>query len=85
MALPLLPPEHIRSVFNHTKTTTSTEQLEKLYNYVQTTWIKGKVWTPLDGSVYSLAIRTNNNVDGWHTRLNHRNRRGKYQLKKKYQ
>ena len=27
---------------------------------------------------YGVAMRTNNDVEGWHTRLNHRARKGRY-------
>ena len=41
MALPLIPPEHIRPVFNHYKPTTPTESLQQLYSYMLDTWISG--------------------------------------------
>ena len=78
MALPLLPPEHIRPTFHHIKPSTSTSPIDSLLAYMQNTWITGRTWTPLDWSVYGVAVRTNNDVEGWHTRLNHRARKGRY-------
>ena len=84
MALPLLPAEHIRSTFAHIKPASMTPPLEKLWKYMLDTWINGKIWTPVDWSVYGVAIRTNNDVEGWHTRLNHRSKRGKFFLNIKH-
>lgn len=72
MALPLLPAEHIRQVFNHYKPLAPTDPIKELYEYMEETWIAGRTWTPFDWSVYGVAIRTNNDLEGWHTRLNHR-------------
>ena len=60
MALPLLPPEHIRPVFNHYKPTDPTEPLQQLYSYTMDTWISDSTWTPVDWSVFGVAVRTNN-------------------------
>ena len=76
MALPLLPPEHIRPVFNHYKPTAPTEPLQQLYSYMLDTWISGSTWTPVDWSVFGVAVRTNNDLEGWHTRLNNRCNKG---------
>ena len=40
--------------------------------YVSTTWINGSTWGPTDWTCFKQAIRTNNDVEGWHHGLNHR-------------
>ena len=34
------------------------------------TWIEGDMWTPRDWTVFNRSTRTNNSVEGWHSRLN---------------
>jgi hypothetical protein len=36
------------------------------------TWINSNVWPPSCWSVYKEAVRTNNDVEGWHNSLNRR-------------
>ena len=40
--------------------------------YVSSTWINGSTWAPTDWTCYKQAIRTNNDVEGWHNGLNRR-------------
>jgi hypothetical protein len=35
-----------------------------------TTWITSTIWPPSSWSVYGLSVRTNNECEGWHARLN---------------
>lgn len=44
--------------------------LLKLSSYIENTWLKDRLWTPERWSVYGQAIRTNNDAEGWHNRLN---------------
>ena len=46
-------------------------QTFSLYKYMEETWIAGRTWIPLDWPVYGVKIRTNNELEGWHTRFNH--------------
>ena len=48
----------------------STSQLRMLVDYIQRTWIDSDVWDPASWSVFLQAIRTNNDVESWHRRLN---------------
>ena len=81
MSLPLLPHEHITTMF-HTLTDIAdlVPALTYLIAYVRTQWIGGTVFTPGDWSVFQQNIRTNNDVEGWHYRLNHRGKRAKLPL-----
>ena len=38
------------------------------FKYMEATCAKGRVWTPRDWSVYNMSVRTNNDVESWHTR-----------------
>ncbi|XP_029974749.1 uncharacterized protein LOC115408246 isoform X2 [Salarias fasciatus] len=50
--------------------------LVELTAYVSDTWINNDVWAPSAWSVFMQSIRTNDDVEGWHHRLNFRARRG---------
>jgi hypothetical protein len=82
MALPLLPGAHIAGMFRLIEDglAEDAESLRDLATYVRNTWINGNIWSAVDLSVYKLDIRTNNDVEGWHARLNHRGKRGMYDL-----
>ena len=82
LALPLLPSEHMIPAFQHveTKNTTAsnthtTPALRDLMRYVETTWLQSNIWPVDTVSVYREHIRTNNDVEGWHRRLNQQARR----------
>ena len=71
MCLSYIPEEFIVSKFNEIKC----ELLEKnlyadLLDYMEKTYIYGNIWKPKYWSVYNMTVRTNNNVEGWHSRLN---------------
>ena len=79
MALPLLPHEHIHTVFDQLVAGIGEDvpALRELSGYIQDTWINGNIFSPVDWSVFGQAIRTNNDVEGWHYRMNHRGKRAK--------
>ena len=74
MALPFLPHEHIAPVFNRLAEKASTPLLNDLVDYLRSTWIDSTTWPPKSWSVFQQGIRTNNDVEGYHNRLNHRGR-----------
>jgi len=74
MALCFLPAHHITALFGQLQGKASTESLRSLMEYMRKTWIASTVWPPSAWSVYGLSIRTNNDVEGWHNRLNKRGR-----------
>ena len=49
--------------------------LQALVNYINNTWINSAVWSPENWSIFRKSVRTNNDVEGWHQRLNHNARR----------
>jgi len=68
-ALPYIPEEHIKPAFNRIKAG-ATAQLQPLVDYIEKTWLSSHPWSPSNWCVYKRAIRTNNDVEGWHNRLN---------------
>ena len=74
LALPFLPAEHIApAVYEMRKLTTHT-QLIQLLDYIEATWLLSSVWVwdVAAWSIFGRAIRTNNDVEGWHHRMNSR-------------
>ena len=65
LALPFLPYEHITDMFSKLEERASTEPLRNLCTYIRNKWITSTTW-----SVYMCSVRTNNDCDGWHRRLN---------------
>ena len=77
MAVPFLPHEHIIPMFETLKGFATSSLLQSLVSYVQSTWVDSIIWSPDRWSVFQRSVRTNNDVEGWHRRLNHNARRGK--------
>ena len=74
LALPFLPAEHVEPTFQKLQSRATPGPLTELCSYISTTWLSG-FWTPVDWSVFGRSIRTNNDVEGWHRRLNHKSSR----------
>ena len=70
-ALPYLPLEEIAGAF-YRLASSATEELRPLVDYLEDTWISGhqSYSKPASWCVFGRAIRTNNDVEGWHHRLN---------------
>ena len=77
-ALPYLPVDNIIRSFDQIASVTN-DQLRPLVDYIRSTWIQGQ-WSPEDWCVYKRCIRANNDVEGWHNRLNMKAQRGNIQL-----
>ena len=69
LALPFLPPEHIQETFERLDDR-APEALAPVMDYVYRTWIRSPVFEIHHWSVFMTAIRTNNDVEGWHNKLN---------------
>ncbi|XP_052090532.1 uncharacterized protein LOC127727130 [Mytilus californianus] len=70
MALPFLPHSGIRPAFNTLKERANSQELKELVVYISSTWFEGRYWCPRTWSIFQHSIRTNNDVEGWHTRIN---------------
>ncbi|XP_077997120.1 uncharacterized protein LOC144450394 [Glandiceps talaboti] len=76
LALPYLPHEHIEEMFTRLRREVSSAPLESLMDYVHNTWIASDIWPASSWSVFGQSIRTNNDVEGWHYRLNRKAKKG---------
>ncbi|XP_052236544.1 uncharacterized protein LOC127861593 [Dreissena polymorpha] len=70
MALPFLPAGHITETFHQLQARANSVQLTQLVDYVNRQWINNAIFRVEDWSVFRRSIRTNNDVEGWHHRLN---------------
>lgn len=78
LALPFLPPEHVEDTFHHLDRKANNDQLDSLLEYVWCQWIRNPTFPVKNWSVFMLSVRTNNDLEGWHNRINNRvNRSGK--------
>lgn len=72
MALPFLPHRQISRMFLRLEVQAQTEPLQNLVAYIRRKWIESTVFLPKNWSVHQQAIRTNNDIEGWHNALNRR-------------
>ena len=71
LALPFLHAEHIPPMMTRLREEAShTDTYDGLLDYMQNTWVDSTLWTPDRWSVFYRTVRTNNDVEGWHHRLN---------------
>lgn len=76
LGLPFIPSEHIHPVFEKLQERALTPSLQELMDYVSVTWMESSIWTPAAWSVFGQTVRTNNDVEGWHHRLNSKAKKG---------
>ena len=77
MAICLLPPTLMRNKFHQMQRKVQTQGSQKmirLFDYLQTTWLRNSLWSVENVSVYGSEVRTNNDIEGRHNRLNKRGR-----------
>ena len=79
MAMPFLPKDEIEPMFNTLRAQVSSDQLKQFVEYISETWIHGEFWPLASWTCYKQAVRTNNDIEGWHNALNRR-AAGKSQL-----
>lgn len=72
LGLPFLPVRYIRPTFELLRNSARTGELIALFHYVFDTWLAGDLWQARDWCVFGLEVRTNNDVEGFHHRLNNR-------------
>ncbi|XP_052275997.1 uncharacterized protein LOC127875185 [Dreissena polymorpha] len=71
MCLPFLPAEHIPEVFE-SMVDIAPRRFDGLLSYIRSTWFVSSTWPVPCWSVFGMSIQTNNDVEGWHRRLNRR-------------
>lgn len=72
MTLPFLPATKIPGVFERLRAQASSTALEDFMIYVADQWIYNVFWCPENWSVFNQCVRTNNDIEGWHHRINRR-------------
>lgn len=78
LALSYIPAEHIKPTFENLalRAQLADPKIQELIAYVKKTWIESSLWSPDTWSVFNMSVRTNNDVEGWHRRLNSRGQAG---------
>lgn len=77
MTLPFLPPEHIVPVFQHLEQKAICDLLCNFMSFIWRQRITNSVFPVQNWSVFMLSLSTNNDLEGWHNRLNrHVNQQG---------
>ena len=79
MALLFLPADKIERRFYRLQQRATTDALRQFTRYVEDSWITSNTFPPATWSVYLQAVRTNNDLEGWHNALNRR-AKGRSQL-----
>lgn len=69
LALPYMPAEHIPQIFENLQSNTTPALLPQT-KYINDTWIHNAIYPVVPWSVFGMATRTNNDVEGWHNRVN---------------
>ena len=75
MCLPFLPAESIRPTFDAMMVLVWEDgrpPLVKFMEYIEKYWVRNGRWMPRDWSCYMETVRTNNDVEGWHSKFNRR-------------
>ena len=80
LALPFLPKEFISSVFLNLAAEANSDPLRSLCDYISRTWINNRTWPPSAWSCFMQSVRTNNDLEGWHGRINRHAGRGQLQF-----
>ena len=71
LGLPFVPAVHIEPIFEVLeKAASPSERMKEVMDYVRDSWIDCNVWTPDTWSIFGQSIRTNNDVEAWHHRIN---------------
>jgi len=79
-ALPFLPAENIVAAFSSMTAKLEEFGFRKVVKYIHKAWIVSNRWPPRTWSVFNQAIRTNNDLEGWHHRINRKAQRADLNL-----
>ena len=72
MALPFLPHSEILEMFGVLSAQAQDPSLLELLGYIKQQWIETDIFPPKNWSIFEQAVRTNNDIEGWHHALNRR-------------
>jgi hypothetical protein len=74
-ALPYLPPTDIPDAFQKLRQKATTPKPQTVMTYVHSTWIVNPTWPVSSWGVFNRSIRTNNDCEGWHYKINKRTKK----------
>ena len=80
LALQFLPAKHIAPAVEEMRKLATHTELIRFLDYVEATWLSSSVWDVAAWSIYGRAIRTNNDMEGWHHPMNSRAGHSKLRL-----
>jgi len=80
MALPFLPHHEIPAMFARLRIQATTQPLRQIVQYIKDQWIESTIHPIKDWSIYGQPIRTNNDIEGWHYKLNRKAHKGNLQF-----
>ena len=75
MALAYLPHAHITPEFDRLATDVRGANGQAIIQYMRNYWITSEQFKPQNWSVYNLDHRTNNDLEGWHSKFNNKTKR----------
>ena len=81
-ALPFLPADVIANEFQTLHTASNDPRVAQHLQYMERQWISSTTWPPTTWSVFRQPVWTNNDVEGWHCRLNDKASHGQLNLYK---
>ena len=77
LSLPYIPDDEIeRQFLKFYRHAEGCHPLFALLDYIRDNWVYSDVWPPRTWCMFGRSVRTNNDVEGWHHRINYRARKG---------
>ena len=70
LTLMYIPAEHATDVLCYIEAQCTDDNFLNLVAYMRHTWFG--LWQPKDWSQFMITVRTNNDVEGWHHKVNDR-------------
>ena len=76
-SLPFLPHATMAQVFTQIseESDQADDRIQRLLTYFNNAWFHSPIWSPRSFCVYHRLVRTNNDVEGYHNRLNRKCRK----------
>lgn len=72
MALSYLPADKIERRFRRLQQQATVRPLQDFCSYIDENWIISQTFPPQNWSVFQEVVRTNNDLEGWHSGMNRR-------------
>ena len=76
LSLPYVSAEHIGLLLRFYREANGSQPVLNLLEYINATWIRSEIWPPTACCVSARSVTTSNDIEGWHYRLNLKERKG---------